>query len=167
MNHRVLFLVCGLWSTSLTAQTTDSLAWMRRPSVREVRSIVEDVRRKIANGSLTRRDTTVHCDETNVDATYHLFVDRRGRIRRVAFEDATEDQGERTTLTYDSTGRLRLALDEQATASGSEGESWMYFGPTGALLHEGSRTTKGDGWPWNPPEPITDPYTQLAGRCQD
>jgi hypothetical protein len=165
--RRVLLSLCLMAVAGpLSAQGADSTSWMRRPEIREIRSIVADVQRRIDNHSLATKDTTLDCDEYSGDDTFSVFTDRRGVIRRVVWSGAAEDHGEVNAFTYDSLGRLRFMFSDQSAVNGSDGEIRAYWSADGSLLHEDTRTTKGDGYPWATPRPILDPKRQLARPCE-
>lgn len=165
---------CTRWAPAVVAmavlaaplhgQQSDSTAWMRRPEIRAVRAVVQEVQRSIDQRRLTRSDTTM-CGGGPLEIQYTLYTDRRGVVRRLTWFGGSEDHAETNTFSYDSLGRLRFVLSEQAAVNGSNGETRVYWDLAGRVLHEDTRTTKGEGYPWAPPLPVFDPVAEIAKGC--
>jgi hypothetical protein len=158
-----LALVFGI-AGSLEGQDADSTAWMRRPEIRSIRTIVTDVQRAIDDNRMVITDSTVACRGEPSETGYRVFTDSNGVIRRLEEQAASEDHGEFTTYTFDRAGRLRFAFATQAATNGSEAEVRAYWGPDRSLLHQEKRTTKGEGYAWNDIRPIFEPRRALACR---
>lgn len=162
----ILLLGLAAGANPCRAQALDSSSWMRRPEVREIRTIVEQVQRSIDRHQLVRVDTTV-CAGERFETSYSIYRDRRGTIRRVETSYAGEDHGERTTYTYDSSGRVRFALSRQAAVNGSRAELRAYWAPDGHMLERRTKEIVGEGFPWNDPEPIKPLSEELSRDCDD
>ena len=155
-----------LTCAALEAQSIDSTAWMRRPDIRSIRSIVNGVDSALARGRLRQRDTSVACDEGEVRFDIMSHVDSVSTIRRIHFEGGTGDSAHELWYYYDRNGRLRFAFAKRGAVNGTQAEERAYYDTAGRVLHRDVRLLEGPGYPWDSIDAITAPREWLRNPCR-
>jgi len=167
MMRRVFFALAVLGASPLAAQAPDTLEWMRRPEIREIRSIVAEMRRQLDAKQIHVIDSTVDCGSEILNTEYGIGRDGQGRIRTLRLAGGSEDHGEVTTYYYDRQGRLRFAFGTVSAVNGSTVERRAYWRPDRSLILADRRIVQGEGYPTDDLAPIFDPASAIAMTCRE
>ena len=165
--RRTLFALSILGASPLAAQVSDTLEWMRRPEIREIRAIVGEMQRQLDAKQIRVVDSTVNCGSEILNTEYGIGRDGQGRIRTLRLLGGSEDHGEVTTYYYDRQGRLRFAFGTVSAVNGSTVERRAYWRVDRSLIVADQRIVKGEGYPVDDLAPIFDPASAIEMTCRE
>lgn len=135
-------------------------------AVRAARATYQDVQRALAAHRLSRRDTTVTCEEGEPGTALVFHRDSSGVVRHFEWSGGSEDHAVHSQYFYDAAGRQRFAFVTLGAVNGTEYEERVYFGDDGEVVRRLKRLVRGQGFPIAPEEGIRDPLAWVGTICQ-
>ena len=135
-------------------------------AIRAARATYQEVERAIAEHRLSRRDTTVTCDEEEPGMAVVFHRDSSGVVRRFEWSGGSEDHAVRNQYFYDASGKQRFAFVTLGAVNGTEYEERVYFGDQGEVVRRLKKVVKGPGFPIPGEQGIPDPRAWLLTACQ-
>ena len=164
VSHRVFGLAAAFSiGTCLHAQSPSPRSGSA--AVESAASVYRDVEHALKRGQLHRRDTTVTCQQSGLDARAVFFTDRRHRLRRLDTDGGTDDHAEQVAIYFDTLGRARFAFVQRGAVNGTHQEERVYYDERTKAVRRQVRRVRGPGYPFDTLTTVTQSATLVHDLC--
>ncbi len=150
----------------VSAQSPPGAYARRAPEVVASRAIADTVDRAAAANLMIRHDTTATCNSGAVQFKIIVLRDSANLVRKIHLEGGTDDSAHDISYYYDSGGHLRYVFALRGAVNGTRQTEMAYYSAAGVLLRRDVHRIHGPGYPWPPPDAITNVDQWLANPCQ-
>ena len=138
-------LLFPIFSVAKNVTPINSSNWIYHPSIKEIRSIYNDIQKKKSNYKFSVLEKKFDYCKPYEDTERKLFLDRFHIPRYYSYSGGSDDSAITWQFYYDSSGKLRFAFITAAAVNSTEIQHRIYFNKNGHRIWE-MQKLKGPGY---------------------